>query len=65
MTPVYFYQFNDHLEAHNLAYLCDADLTLSMVRSFDADIADTLDKLAPNDHVAQRAIFRFYARYDL
>ncbi len=27
--PVYFYQFNDHLKAHNLAYLCDADLTLS------------------------------------
>lgn len=51
--PVYFYQFNDHLASHNLAYLCDADLTLSMVRSFDAGIADTLDKLALNDHVAQ------------
>lgn len=57
--PVYFYQFNDHLEAHNLAYLCDADLTLSMVRSFDADIADTLDKLAPNDHVAQEQYLDF------
>lgn len=57
--PVYFYQFNDHLEAHNLAYLCDADLTLSMVRSFDADIADTLDKLALNDHVAQEQYLDF------
>ena len=57
--PVYFYQFNDHLEAHKLAYLCDADLTLSMVRSFDADIADTLDKLAPNDHVAQEQYLDF------
>ena len=57
--PVYFYQFNDHLEAHNLAYLCDADLTLSMVRSFDADIADTLDKLAVNDHVAQEQYLDF------
>lgn len=57
--PVYFYQFNDHLTAHNLAYLCDADLTLSMVRSFDADIADTLDKLAPNDHVAQEQYLDF------
>lgn len=57
--PVYFYQFNDHLAAHNLAYLCDADLTLSMVRSFDADIADTLDKLAPNDHVAQEQYLDF------
>lgn len=57
--PVYFYQFNDHLGAHNLAYLCDADLTLSMVRSFDADIADTLDKLAPNDHVAQEQYLDF------
>ena len=57
--PVYFYQFNDHLEAHNLAYLCDADLTLSMVRSFDADIADTLDKLAFNDHVAQEQYLDF------
>ena len=57
--PVYFYQFNDHLEAHNLAYLCDADLTLSMVRSFDTDIADTLDKLALNDHVAQEQYLDF------
>lgn len=57
--PVYFYQFNDHLGAHDLAYLCDADLTLSMVRSFDADIADTLDKLAPNDHVAQEQYLDF------
>lgn len=57
--PVYFYQFNDHLLAHNLAYLCDADLTLSMVRSFDADIADTLDKLALNDHVAQEQYLDF------
>ena len=57
--PVYFYQFNNHLGAHNLAYLCDADLTLSMVRSFDADIADTLDKLALNDHVAQEQYLDF------
>lgn len=57
--PVYFYQFNDHLEAHKLAYLCDADLTLSMVRSFDADIADKLDKLALNDHVAQEQYLDF------
>lgn len=57
--PVYFYQFNDHLADHNLAYLCDADLTLSMVRSFDADIADTLDKLAPNDHVNQEQYLDF------
>lgn len=57
--PVYFYQFNDHLGAHNLVYLCDADLTLSMVRSFDADIADTLDKLALNDHVAQEQYLDF------
>ena len=57
--PCYFYQFNDHLKAHNLAYLCDADLTLSMVRSFDSDIADTLEKLAPNDHVAQEQYLDF------
>lgn len=57
--PVYFYQFNNHLADHNLAYLCDADLTLSMVRSFDADIADTLDKLALNDHVAQEQYLDF------
>ena len=57
--PVYFYQFNDHLADHNLAYLCDADLTLSMVRSFDTDIADTLDKLALNDHVAQEQYLDF------
>ena len=51
--PCYFYQFNDHLKAHNLAYVCDADLTLSMVRTYDESIADKLEQLAPNSQADQ------------
>lgn len=57
--PVYFSQFNDHIAQHNLSYVCDADLTLSMVRSFDAQIADELEKLAPQDHVGQEQYLDF------
>ncbi len=58
-------QFNDHLKAHNLAYVCDADLTLSMVRTYDESIAAKLEQLAPNKPSGSRTIFRFYTRYDI
>lgn len=57
--PCYFYQFNDHLKAHNLTYVCDADLTLSMVRTYDDSIADKLEKLAPNSQVDQEQYLDF------
>ena len=57
--PCYFYQFNDHLKAHNLAYVCDADLTLSMVRTYDESIADKLEKLAPNSQTDQEQYLDF------
>lgn len=57
--PCYFYQFNDHLKAHNLTYVCDADLTLSMVRTYDESIADKLEKLAPNSQVDQEQYLDF------
>ena len=57
--PCYFYQFNDHLKAHNLSYVCDADLTLSMVRTYDESIADKLEKLAPNSQVDQEQYLDF------
>lgn len=57
--PCYFYQFNDHLKAHNLAYVCDADLTLSMVRTYDESIADKLEQLAPNSQVDQEQYLDF------
>ena len=57
--PCYFYQFNDHLKAHNLAYVCDADLTLSMVRTYDESIADKLEKLAPNNQADQEQYLDF------
>ena len=57
--PCYFYQFNDHLKDHNLAYACDADLTLSMVRTYDESIADKLEKLAPNSQVDQEQYLDF------
>lgn len=57
--PCYFYQFNDHLKAHNLAYVCDADLTLSMVRTYDESIANKLEKLAPNSQADQEQYLDF------
>ena len=57
--PCYFYQFNDHLKVHNLAYVCDADLTLSMVRTYDDSIADKLEKLAPNSQADQEQYLDF------
>ena len=57
--PCYFYQFNDHLKAHNLTYVCDADLTLSMVRTYDESIADKLEKLAPNSQADQEQYLDF------
>ena len=57
--PCYFYQFNDHLKAHNLTYVCDADLTLSMVRTYDDSIADKLEKLAPNSQADQEQYLDF------
>lgn len=57
--PCYFYQFNDHLKAHNLSYVCDADLTLSMVRTYDESIADKLEKLAPNSQADQEQYLDF------
>ena len=57
--PCYFYQFNEHLKVHNLAYVCDADLTLSMVRTYDESIADKLEKLAPNSQADQEQYLDF------
>ena len=57
--PCYFYQFNEHLKVHNLAYVCDADLTLSMVRTYDESIADKLEKLAPNSQTDQEQYLDF------
>ena len=57
--PCYFYQFNDHLKAHNLSYVYDADLTLSMVRTYDESIADKLEKLAPNSQADQEQYLDF------
>lgn len=57
--PCYFYQFNDHLKVHNLTYVCDADLTLSMVRTYDDSIADKLEKLAPNSQADQEQYLDF------
>ena len=58
-NPCYFYQFNNHLKAHNLSYVCDADLTLSMVRTYDESIADKLEKLAPNSQADQEQYLDF------
>lgn len=57
--PCYFYQFNDHLKAHDLAYVCDADLTLSMVRTYDESIVAKLEQLAPNSQADQEQYLDF------
>ena len=53
------------LKAHNLAYVCDADLTLSMVRTYDESIADKLEQLAPNSQADQEQYSDFYIRYNI
>lgn len=58
-NPCYLYQFNDHLKANNLAYVGDADLTLSMVRTYDESIADKLEQLAPNSQADQEQYLDF------
>lgn len=45
--PVYFHQFVDHLAEHGLSYVCDADLTLSMVKRLDSVLAEKLVSLNP------------------
>lgn len=57
--PVYFHQFVKHLEKHGLAYVCDADLTLSLVGPYDTDMASKLDQLAPNNQVGQEQYLDF------
>ena len=57
--PCYLYQFNDHLKANNFAYVGDADLTLSMVRTYDESIADKLEQLAPNSQADQEQYLDF------
>ena len=57
--PCYLYQFNNHLKANNLAYVGDADLTLSMVRTYDESIADKLEQLAPNSQADQEQYLDF------
>ena len=57
--PCYLYQFNDHLKANNLTYVGDADLTLSMVRTYDESIADKLEQLAPNSQADQEQYLDF------
>ena len=57
--PCYLYQFNDHLKTYNLAYVGDADLTLSMVRTYDESIADKLEQLAPNSQADQEQYLDF------
>ena len=57
--PCYLYQFNDHLKANNLAYVGDADLTLSMVRTYDESIAEKLEQLAPNSQADQEQYLDF------
>ena len=57
--PCYLYQFNDHLKTNNLTYVGDADLTLSMVRTYDESIADKLEQLAPNSQADQEQYLDF------
>ena len=57
--PCYLYQFNDHLKDNNLTYVGDADLTLSMVRTYDESIADKLEQLAPNSQADQEQYLDF------
>lgn len=44
--PVYVQEMVDQWSKYKLAYVCDADLTLSFVDIVDAEVAETVNKLA-------------------
>ena len=57
--PVYFQEMADQWAAHNLAYVCDADLTLSFVDAVDPSMAETLYKLSPDDRIGREQYLDF------
>lgn len=57
--PVYFQEMADCLQKHNLAYVCDADLTLSFVDALEEDMGQTLHKLVPEDRIGQEQYLDF------
>lgn len=47
-TPVYFYQFMEHAAHHGLQYLSDTQLSTTLLSTLPAEVATTLDEIAPN-----------------
>ncbi len=44
--PVYVHQFLAHAEAHDLQYLCDADMHMDFPNGFEQGVADSIDAMA-------------------
>jgi SAM-dependent methyltransferase/methyltransferase-like protein len=44
--PVYVHEFLAHAEAHDLQYLCDADLHLDFPNGFEPGVTETIDAMA-------------------
>ena len=57
--PVYFHQFIEHARKYDLSYLCDADLTLSAVSTYDKVLNSRLKKLAPDSRIEQEQYLDF------
>ncbi|HET6584992.1 MAG TPA: class I SAM-dependent methyltransferase [Nannocystaceae bacterium] len=46
--PVYFHEFVERLESHELQYLCESDVHMMLTREFVPEVRDTLDRIAPD-----------------
>jgi methyltransferase-like protein/SAM-dependent methyltransferase len=47
-TPLYFHQFIEQAEKHNLQYLGEAEISTMLTSGFPADTAKTLEQISPD-----------------
>lgn len=47
-VPLYFHQFAEHAQAHDLQYLGEAEFHTMLARGLPDDVAETLDRIAQN-----------------
>lgn len=47
-TPIYFHEFAERLERHEMQYLCESDVHMMLAREFTDEVCETLDRIAPD-----------------
>jgi methyltransferase-like protein len=59
-SPLYFYQFIEHVQQHGLQYLAEADFSSMLANSFPAEVATTLEQIKGN--IVQREQYMDFVR---